>query len=115
MKALTRQQSELLRFITEYQQCENASPSFDEMREAMGLKSKSGIYRLVSGLEERGFIRRIHYKARCIEVVPDAHLPETPLTALPMHALVAEVKRRGFTVGSVQWHRASRQFKELAL
>jgi repressor LexA len=70
---LTRKQYELLLFIQERQGEGGVSPSFDEMKEALGLKSKSGIHRLISALEERGFIRRLPHRARAIEVI---RLPE---------------------------------------
>ena len=70
---LTRKQSELLRFIHERLQAEGVPPSFDEMKDALDLKSKSGIHRLIMALEERGFIRRLANRARAIEVL---RLPE---------------------------------------
>ena len=56
---LTRKQSELLTYLSDHMQQHDVSPSFDEMRDALGLASKSGVHRLVSGLEERGYIRRL--------------------------------------------------------
>lgn len=73
MQMLTRKQYELLLFIHERQGDGGVSPSFDEMKDALGLKSKSGIHRLISALEERGFIRRLPHRARAIEVI---RLPE---------------------------------------
>lgn len=70
---LTRKQRELLLFINQRLAATGVSPSFDEMKDALNLKSKSGIHRLVSGLEERGFIRRLPHRARALEVVK---LPE---------------------------------------
>jgi repressor LexA len=70
---LTRKQYELLVFINRRLSDGGVSPSFEEMKEALGLKSKSGIHRLISGLEERGFIRRLPHRARALEVV---RLPE---------------------------------------
>ena len=70
---LTRKQNELLRFIHERARETGVPPSFDEMKEALDLKSKSGIHRLITALEERGFIRRLPNRARAIEVV---RLPE---------------------------------------
>jgi repressor LexA len=58
-------------FIQDYHEKHGIYPSFDEMREALELKSKSGIHRLVSGLEERGYLRRLAYRARAIELVRD--------------------------------------------
>jgi repressor LexA len=70
---LTRKQYELLMLIHERMTTEGVPPSFDEMKDALGLKSKSGVHRLVTALEERGFIRRLHHRARALEVVK---LPE---------------------------------------
>ena len=66
---LTRKQQELLLFINERLKQGGVSPSFDEMKDALGLKSKSGIHRLITGLEERGFIRRLAHRARALEVI----------------------------------------------
>ncbi|HLO79181.1 MAG TPA: transcriptional repressor LexA [Magnetospirillum sp.] len=70
---LTRKQYELLMFIDQRLRATGISPSFDEMKDALDLKSKSGIHRLITGLEERGFIRRLAHRARALEVVK---LPE---------------------------------------
>src|SRR5579884_3412210 len=70
---LTQKQRELLLYINQRLNTTGVSPSFDEMKDALGLKSKSGIHRLVSGLEERGFIRRLPHRARALEVIK---LPE---------------------------------------
>ena len=76
---LTRKQYELLLFIHRHLGEQGVSPSFDEMKEALSLRSKSGIHRLITGLEERGFIRRLPHRARALEVV---RLPENqPATA----------------------------------
>lgn len=66
---LTRKQSELLEYLTTHLSMNDVPPSFDEMRDALGLASKSGIHRLVSGLEERGYIRRLANRARAIEIL----------------------------------------------
>lgn len=66
---LTKRQYELLMLIEKRLREDGVSPSFDEMKEAIGLKSKSGIHRLISGLEERGFIRRLPNRARALEVL----------------------------------------------
>src|SRR5260221_5510909 len=70
---LTRKQYELLRFINERLKESGVPPSFDEMKDALDLRSKSGIHRLITALEERGFIRRLPNRARAIEVIK---LPE---------------------------------------
>ena len=66
---LTVKQHQLLSFLIEHQAEHDISPSFDEMREAVGLASKSGIHRLISGLEERGYIRKLANRARAIEIL----------------------------------------------
>src|SRR5687768_5402768 len=81
---LTRKQFELLRFIHERLKESGIPPSFDEMKDALDLRSKSGIHRLITALEERGFIRRLPNRARALEVIK---LPEP----------VAASGRRGFT------------------
>jgi repressor LexA len=70
---LTRKQHELLSYIDRHLKETGVSPSFEEMKEALSLRSKSGIHRLISALEERGFLRRHHHRARALEVV---RLPE---------------------------------------
>ena len=75
---LTRKQYELLIYINKYLKDQGVSPSFDEMKDALGLRSKSGIHRLMTGLEERGFIRRLPHRARALEVL---RLPENVVTA----------------------------------
>jgi repressor LexA len=76
---LTRKQHELLTFIDRHLTTTGFSPSFEEMKEALQLKSKSGIHRLISALEERGFLRRHHHRARALEVlrVPEAMTPRS--------------------------------------
>src|SRR3982075_2829515 len=73
LEMLTRKQYELLRFISERLKESGVPPSFDEMKDALDLRSKSGIHRLITALEERGFIRRLPNRARAIEVIK---LPE---------------------------------------
>ncbi len=74
---LTRKQHDLLIFIDHHLKQTGFSPSFEEMKEALQLKSKSGIHRLISALEERGFLRRRHHRARALEVT---RLPDDLLT-----------------------------------
>ena len=71
---LTKKQLDLLEFIHKRVQRDGVPPSFDEMKEALDLRSKSGIHRLITALEERGFIRRLAHRARAIEIVK---LPES--------------------------------------
>ena len=77
---LTRKQHELLMFIHERIKETGVSPSFDEMKEALDLASKSGIHRLITALEERGFLRRLPHRARALEVVK---LPQQATTTAP--------------------------------
>ena len=83
---LTRKQLELLDFIRVRMDVDGVPPSFDEMKDALGLKSKSGIHRLITALEERGFIRRLPHRARALEIVK---LPEA-------------MERAGFTPTIIQ-------------
>jgi repressor LexA len=66
---LTHQQEKLLQFISDFQNKSNVTPSFDEMKDGLGLKSKSGIHRILSALEERGYIRKLNNRARAIEII----------------------------------------------
>ncbi|MEJ8560367.1 transcriptional repressor LexA [Yoonia sp. GPGPB17] len=98
---LTKKQLDLLEFIHKRVQRDGVPPSFDEMKEALDLRSKSGIHRLITALEERGFIRRLAHRARALEIVKlpeamqtktgftprviDGDKPDsTPVTALPV-------------------------------
>jgi repressor LexA len=101
---LTSKQRELLLFVHDRLGASGVSPSFDEMREALELKSKSGVHRLISALEERGFIRRLPNRARALEVLklPDSSAPAAAPVAkalvpaaandtieLPLHGRIA--------------------------
>ncbi len=85
---LTQKQHDLLLFIHKRIEASGVSPSFDEMKEALNLRSKSGIHRLIKALEERGFIRRIAHRARALEVIK---LPQdlTPAANIPAAAPAA--------------------------
>src|ERR671910_1272566 len=76
---LTRKQHELLMFIHERLKEAGVPPSFEEMKEALDLRSKSGIHRLITALEERGFIRRLPHRARALEII---RLPESVAPSL---------------------------------
>lgn len=89
MIGLTHKQRDCLAFIRAYMAEHGASPSFEEIREGLGLTSKSGVHRLLQALEERGRIRRLHDRARTIEIV-DAN----PLAGVPLADLLAEIDRR---------------------
>ena len=85
---LTAKQRELLQFIHDRLQESGVSPSFDEMREALDLKSKSGVHRLISALEERRFIRRLPNRARALEIVkmPEGAVAPPPARTMPVAA-----------------------------
>jgi repressor LexA len=83
---LTAKQHELLNFIHQRLSATGVSPSFDEMREALDLKSKSGVHRLISALEERQFIRRLPNRARALEVV---RMPEIASPAIAAAAMAS--------------------------
>jgi repressor LexA len=95
---LTKKQRELLLFINQRLTATGVSPSFDEMKDALNLKSKSGIHRLVSGLEERGFIRRLPHRARALEVVK---LPEESAAAPAERGRFSPTVIRGDFTGSL--------------
>ncbi len=88
---LTRKQHELLLFIHERMKESGIPPSFDEMKDALDLASKSGIHRLITALEERGFIRRLPNRARALEVI---RMPETMVPGLQ--------PRRGFSPSVIE-------------
>lgn len=111
---LTRKQLDLLEFIHKRVQRDGVPPSFDEMKEALDLRSKSGIHRLITALEERGFIRRLAHRARAIEIVklPEAldkgatfvprviegdktDAPAQPANAMPVEANALELSVMG--------------------
>ena len=68
---LTKKQKELLSYIQNFQNKNGVTPSYEEMKSALDLKSKSGIHRLIIALEERGFVRRLAHKARALEIIKD--------------------------------------------
>ena len=68
---LTKKQKELLNYIQSFQNKNGVTPSYEEMKAALNLKSKSGIHRLIIALEERGFVKRLAHKARALEIIKD--------------------------------------------
>ena len=68
---LTKKQKELLNYIQKFQSKNGVTPSYEEMKSALNLKSKSGIHRLILALEERGFVKRLAHKARALEIIKD--------------------------------------------
>ena len=114
---LTRKQHELLLFIDQHLKATGFSPSFEEMKDALQLRSKSGIHRLISALEERGFLRRRHHRARALEVVRMPNeaiklLPEPAKTAAPQFS--PNVIRGDFT-GRLPGVRAANDATAIAL
>ncbi len=91
---LTRKQHELIRFIQTRLEESGVSPSFEEMKEALDLKSKSGVHRLISALEERGFIRRLPNRARALEVLrqPEDVSTKAPPSAANSNAAAAVIR-----------------------
>ena len=79
---LTKKQKELLEYVNSFINTNKMSPSYDEIREAMNLKSKSGIHRIVSALEERGFIRKLANRARAIEVLKNPDKINNNITSI---------------------------------
>lgn len=96
MMPLTSKQKQLLDYLNGCETC----PSFEEMKAALGLKSKSGVHRLVSALEQRGFIKRIPDRARAIEITNEPKLPES-LGRFTAKEIAAEASRRGLVLGHV--------------
>jgi repressor LexA len=96
---LTRKQLDLLDFINRRLKRDGVPPSFDEMRDALDLRSKSGIHRLITALEERGFIRRLAHRARAIEIIklPDALGGADAVAAPPEPAPGPDESGGGFT------------------
>lgn len=88
---LTKKQLDLLDFIQTRLQRDGVPPSFDEMKEALDLRSKSGIHRLITALEERGFIRRLAHRARAIEIV------KLPDALMGKHGMVTATDQTGFS------------------
>ena len=118
---LTKRQKETLDYIRAYSAQNGIAPSFIEMMDATGQSSKSGVYRILIALEERGFIRRLRDRARAIELIPDPHL-DIKLPDLSDHDLARECRRRGYAMGKWEKVRERRgtgfievmQFREVA-
>ena len=98
---LTRKQREQLQIIQERLADSGISPSFDEMKDALGLKSKSGVHRLITGLEERGFIRRLPHRARALEVTRLSD-DQMGARAAAAAAAPADAGRRGFNANVIR-------------
>ena len=95
---LTSKQKELLMFIHERLKETGVPPSFDEMKEALDLRSKSGIHRLITALEERGFIRRLAHRARAIEILK---LPDSLEAKAPRRAPIDMPEGKGVSAGAM--------------
>ncbi len=100
--SLTRRQSDLLAFLKLEIESGRGVPSFEEMKVALGLNSKSGVHRLIDALDERGFIRRIPNRARCIELVenPTLNIARNLRTYTNL-TIAQEAKRRGLVLGKI--------------
>lgn len=105
MMGLTHKQRELLDYIGSCMAQDGICPTYEEMKWAMGLKSKSGIHRLIDALEERGFIQRIPNRARAIEILDTPRpllrprdISVRPLRNEPDDRLIAEMEARGFHI-----------------
>ncbi|NNE81268.1 MAG: transcriptional repressor LexA [Silicimonas sp.] len=131
---LTRKQLDLLEFIHKRLQRDGVPPSFDEMKEALDLRSKSGIHRLITALEERGFIRRLAHRARAIEIVklPEAlekgatfvprviegdksDAPPPPANAMPVEANALELPVMGRIAAGVPIEAISEESHKVAV
>ena len=96
MMGLTRHQHRLYEFIkARLEETGGVAPSFEEMKDEMGLSAKSGVHRLITALEERGLIRRLPNRARAIEIVPQRQVRPNPLLTCSDGDLIAEARRRG--------------------
>lgn len=111
---MTKQQLELLRFIKTFIAQRGYSPSFEEMKQGIGLKSKSGIHRMIISLERQGQIRRLRNRHRALELVPDPSM-KPDLSGLSDFDLAREAKRRHLVLGHM--HRdefGGREFVQIA-
>ncbi len=93
---MTKKQRDLLEFIQKRLDKDGVPPSFDEMRDALDLRSKSGVHRLITGLEERGFIRRLPHRARAIEIVklPESLGGKPEIVGMPSQPLDNNIENR---------------------
>lgn len=96
MQSLTEQQAKLLAFLKERISATGIAPSFEEMKDHMNLKSKSGIHRIMIALQERRRIYRPYNRARNVEIIEDVDL-----SSVSADALIAELKERGFKFGRI--------------
>lgn len=110
---MTPVQRDLLQFIKVFQATNGYSPSFEEMKDFLRQSSKSGVYRILKGLEEQGLIKRLYRRARVIEVVENPTLPDN-LSHFSTTSLAQEAKRRGLALGHVMRDGSGRRsFKEI--
>lgn len=98
MQSLTQQQQKLLEFLTDRIRATGVAPSFEEMAAHMGMKSKSGIHRIMIALQERRRIYRPFGKARCIEIIEDLDL-----SSVSADAMLHELRERGFKFGRITY------------
>ncbi len=112
---LTRKQYELLVYINDHLKTKGVSPSFEEMKEALSLRSKSGIHRLITGLEERGFIRHLAHRARALEVLKLPENAEAGNGTAPRNAFAPKVIRGQFKPSTARATRPEAGAVELPL
>jgi repressor LexA len=112
---LTRKQYELLVYINDHLKTKGVSPSFEEMKEALSLRSKSGIHRLITGLEERGFIRHLAHRARALEVLKLPENAEAGNGTAPRNAFAPKVIRGQFKPSTARAARPEAGAVELPL
>ena len=100
---LTKKQRDLLLFIHEKMKGDDIPPSFEEMKEALGLKSKSGIHRLISGLEERGYIERLPHRARALEIkrLPEGMKTQNSVTTMPASKTTAPANANNYDFAEI--------------
>lgn len=110
---MTKKQRDALSFIKDFTETNGYTPSFIEIRDALGLSSKSGVHRLLTSLAEQGFIRRLPRRARAIEVVENPTIPRH-LYNFTLDEIVGEVKRRGMVIGHIFMdENKKRSFKQI--
>lgn len=100
---MTKKQWELLNFVSNFIEGNGFSPSFEEMKDVLGWKSKSRVHEALGGLERSGRIVRLHRRARSIEVVEDPHIPQS-ISSFSLEDLANEVERRGLILGQIMSH-----------
>ena len=94
---LTKKQKQLLNYISTFQSRNGVTPSYEEMKDALALKSKSGIHRLVLALEERGFVKRLAHKARALEIIKDG-ITNLDVSSHRKNVVIADFKEQSLNL-----------------